>query len=68
MSDLIEMRDITLFNKILDNPDHVLCELLPGKRQTFYIVRKREHPFIVPKVRTERFKRSFVNRCLFDYF
>jgi hypothetical protein len=66
MSELIEMRDRTLFNKILDNPDHLLYELLPGKRQK--ILRKREHPFIIPKVRTERFKRSFVNRCLFDYF
>ena len=58
------MRDRILFNKILDNPDHVLYELLPKKRQK--ILRKREHPFIIPKVRTERFKRSFVNRCLFS--
>ncbi len=33
MSELIEMRDRTLFNKILDNPDNVLYELLPEKRQ-----------------------------------
>jgi hypothetical protein len=39
---------------------------LPEKRQK--ILRKRDHPFTLPQVRTERFKRSFVNRCLFDYF
>ena len=33
MSELIEMRDKTLFRKIIDNPDHILSELLPGKRQ-----------------------------------
>ena len=63
MSELIETRDRILFNRILDNPEHILYELLPEKRQ-----RKRDHPFILPQVRTERFKRSFVNRCLFDYF
>lgn len=66
MSELIETRDRILFNRILNNPEHVLYELLPEKRQK--VLRKREHPFILPKVRTERFKRSFINRCLFDYF
>jgi hypothetical protein len=67
MSELIETRDRILFNRILDNPEHILYELLPEKRQ-MNILRKRDHPFILPQVRTERFKRSFVNRCLFDYF
>ena len=66
MSELIETRDRVLFNRILDNPEHILYELLPEKRQK--ILRKRDHPFTLPQVRTERFKRSFVNRCLFDYF
>ena len=66
MSELIETRDRILFNRILDNPEHILYELLPEKRQK--MLRKRNHPFILRQVRTERFKRSFVNRCLFDYF
>ena len=66
MSELIEARDRILFNRILDNPEHILYKLFPEKRQK--ILRERNHPFILPKVRTERFKRSFVNRCLFDYF
>ena len=66
MSKLIETRDKTLFKEIIDNPDHILSELLPGKRQKN--LRKHEHPFIPPNIRTERFKRSFVNECLFNYF
>ena len=41
-------------------------ELLPGKRQKN--LRKCEHPFALPNIRTERFKRFFVDRCLFNYF
>ena len=63
MSKLIETRDKTLFKEIIDNPDHILSELLPGKRQKN--LRKREHPFTLPNNRTERFKRSFVkDACL----
>ena len=66
MSELIETRDKTLFKQIIDNPDHILNELLPGKRQKN--LRKHEHPFILQNIRTERFKHFFVNRCLFNYF
>ena len=65
MSELIEAEtDRILLNRTLDNPEHILYELLPEKRQKN--LRKCDHPFILPKVRTERFKRSFVNRhvCL----
>ena len=66
MSELIEERDKTLFNKIVNDPDHVLYDLLPAKR--LRVLRERGHPFILPKIKTERFKRTFLNRCLFDYF
>ena len=66
MSELIEERDKTLFNKIVNDPDHVLYDLLPVKR--LRVLRERGHPFILPKIKTERFKRTFLNRCLFDYF
>ena len=66
MSELIETREKTLFKQIIDNPDHILNELLPGKRQKN--LRKREHLFILPNIRTERFNHFFVNRCLFNYF
>ena len=66
VSELIEERDIILCNKIVNDSEHVLQELLPEKKRR--ILRDREHPFILPKVTTERFKRSFLNRCLFNYF
>ena len=44
-------------------PSHALCDLLPPKRERQ--LRKRRHNFLLPKVGTERFKRSFINRCLF---
>lgn len=58
MSELIEERDKTLFNKIVNDPDHVLYDLLPEKRHR--VLRERGHPFTLPKVKTERFKRSFI--------
>ena len=54
MSELMEQRDIILFKKIVNDPEHVLQELLPEKRQR--ILKDRDHPFILPKVTTERFK------------
>ena len=64
--DLIKERDMSLFEKICSNPEHPLYEILPPKRQR--PLRAREHDFILPKVKTERFKRSFLNRCLFNNF
>ena len=48
MSELIEGRDIILFNKIANDPEDILQELLPEKRQK--ILRDREHMFILPKL------------------
>jgi hypothetical protein len=66
ISQLIEEKDKALFAKIVNDPDHVLHNLLPEKRSR--TLRDRKHSFIFPMIKTERFKRSFLNRCLFDYF
>ena len=42
MSELIETRDKTLFKEIIDNPDHILSELLPGKRQKNIIIERKD--------------------------
>jgi hypothetical protein len=39
--------------------------LLPPSRQLE--LRNRGHEYELPRVRTERFKRVFVNRCLFNF-
>ena len=66
MAKMIEEKDRSLFNRIMNNPEHCLYELLPEKRQR--PLRERDHQFILPKVNTERFKQSFLNKCLFNDF
>ena len=43
--------------------DHIVLALLPPKRKR--VLRERKHGFVFPRVRTERFKQSFLNRCIF---
>jgi hypothetical protein len=52
--------------KICSKPHHPLYELLPPKRQR--PLREREHDFILPKAKIERFKQLFLNTCLFNNF
>ena len=51
--------------KILDDDYNALRQLLPNKLNR--TLRQRGHDFELPLVRTERFKKSFVNRCLFNF-
>ncbi len=62
ISQLIEEKDKALFAKIVNDPDHVLHNLLPEKRSR--TLRDRKHSFIFPMIKTEHFN----NWCLFDYF
>ena len=66
ISKLNEERDEKLFSKIANDPEHVLYDLLPEKR--YRSLRERKHPFILPKVKTELYKRSFSKKCLFNAF
>jgi len=47
------------------NTNNPLYDLLPPQKSSF--LRSRGHDFTLPRVRTERFKQCFINRCLF-YF
>ena len=60
---IIKQRDHLLFNNIINNSEHCLYDLLPPKRKR--MLRNRKHNFTLPSIRTERFKQSFINRCLF---
>ena len=55
--DLIENRDSELFKNVISG-DHIL----PKRR---CVLRECKHDFILPRVKTERFKHFFLNRCLF---
>ena len=60
---IIEDRDLKMWTDMTSVPEHPVKDLLPTKRKRS--LRKRNHEFILPKIRTERFKNCFVNRCLF---
>ena len=53
------------WNKIMSNKDNARHELLLNKLNR--PLRQRGHEFELPIVRTERFKCSFLNRCLFKF-
>ena len=61
----VRNRDCKLWNTITETPSHPLYQLLPPKKQRF--LRNRGHDFILAAVKTERFKRSFINRFLFNF-
>ena len=63
--EIINKRDKRLWKKILNDDHNALRELLPNKLNR--TLRQRGHDFELPLVRTERFKKSFVNRCLFNF-
>ena len=62
--DVIKKKDIHLRDKVMSSYEHCLRELLPPTRNRTNL-RNRGHSFILPHVKTERFKRCFVNRCRF---
>ena len=61
--DILTTRDSKLWNKITSNTT-ALDDLLPPRRTRH--LRSRGHDYILPRVRTSRFKSTFVNRCLFN--
>jgi hypothetical protein len=58
--DILNNKDRDLWEKITTDPNHALQVLLPPSRQLES--RNRGHEYELPRVRTERFKRVFVNR------
>ena len=76
ISDIITSRDSDLFNRIISDAGHVLYNLLPPKRyrlapppppKRYRPLRERGHDFILPKVKTDGFKRAFVYKCLLKF-
>ena len=64
ISDVIQIRDQQLRKKITATDTHCLTDLLPNKR-TYQSLRQRGHDYMLPRIRTQRFKRCFViNLCL----
>ena len=63
--ELLEVRDKKLYNKCISDIGHPLNKILPKKKTTYYHLRKQSS--IHPKIKTNRFKNTFVNRLIFKY-
>jgi hypothetical protein len=63
ISDLICKYDDKLFKEICSHENHALKDMLPPTRNR--LLRDRKHNFILPRIKTERFKNAFINRCIF---
>ena len=64
ITDLLSRRDLELWKKVTTD-NHSLNDLLPMKRRRN--LRDRSHDYVLPLVSIERFKRCFINRCLFNF-
>ena len=58
ISSIIEQKSKILFSKISNDKEYALYELLPEEREKN--LRRCERNFILPQVKTERFKQSYV--------
>ena len=61
----ISNRDKKLWSRIINDDKNALRNLLPSKLNR--PLRRRGHDFELPIVKTERFKNTFINRCLFNF-
>ena len=60
---LLEQQDKSAFKRAIDN--HMLGAVIPkGKEVVYNLRRTRCH---LPQIKTERFKKTFVNRLIFKY-
>jgi len=64
IADLIRERDLKLWKKVTTY-NHCLKDLLPMKRTRS--LWDRGHNYVLPHVRTERFKWCFINKCLRNF-
>ena len=61
----IKDRDARLWTSIMGASSHPLKVLLPSLKNR--ALRDGSHPYQIPRVNTERFKKCFVSRCLLDF-
>ena len=66
IDNVILTRDKQLWEKITHTDIQCLTDLPPRKR-TYQSLRQRGHDYTLPRIRTERFKRCFINRSLFNF-
>ena len=62
---LLEEQDRKVFRKVSGIDRHPLRGLLPKKKASTYNLRNQTSQY--PKVNTDRFKNSYINRLIFKY-
>ena len=64
--ELLQKQDTKIFNTVTTSNDHPLAVIIPKKKEvlTFNLRKKR---CLYPKMNTQRFKTTFVNRLIFNY-
>ncbi|XP_028414886.1 uncharacterized protein LOC114537971 [Dendronephthya gigantea] len=65
VQELLEKQDRKLFSKVRQIEQHPLRNLLPKKKVNRYELRNKFSNF--PKINTDRFKNSYINRLIFKY-
>ena len=64
MKELCDAADSRLFSDVLGNPHHVLHHLLPPVRPNIHNLRRRSHNRIIPLIKSNTFKKTFINRMI----
>ena len=65
MQGLVDKTDYAIFKKVSNKPSHPLFQYLPKTKQSSYYLRNKSS--LLPRVNTERFKNSFINRLYFKH-
>ena len=65
VKDIMQMQDKKLFSGARTLSHHPLNEILPKPKPQQYNLRRKV--FLRPKINTERFMNTFVNRLIFEH-
>ena len=63
--DLVSTNEVTLFNSIQSNPQHVLHNLLPHRTTHSYSLRPRAHPYCLPQKTSNLATRNFLMSLMY---
>ena len=65
IQDLVDKTDHTIYKKVSNKLSHPLFQYLPKTKQSSHNLRNKSS--LLPRVNTERFKNSFINRLYFKH-
>ena len=63
--ELLQKQDTKIFNTVTTSDDHPLAVIITKKKEVTFNLRQKR--CLYPKINTQRFKTTFVNRLIFNY-